>query len=62
MRKSNAKEIVRSRCPKLVTDSCRSGPAGEQSRKIGYLAAELAGAGEGIDLGLGCGEPLAMLL
>jgi len=64
------KEAVRSRYARTATtassccapsgsSSCCSEPS--TSRAIGYSADDLAGIPEGADLGLGCGNPLAML-
>ncbi len=39
---------------------CCSGPAESYSAQLGYSAADLASVPEGADLGLGCGNPLAI--
>jgi arsenite methyltransferase len=39
---------------------CCGGPAETYSAQLGYTAADLAGVPEGADLGLGCGNPLAI--
>jgi arsenite methyltransferase len=49
-------------CPSAPA-SCCSGEAAatdEQSRKIGYTDADLASVPEGANLGLGCGNPIAL--
>ena len=40
--------------------SCSDGEGRSYGEKLGYSAAELAAAPEGSDLGLGCGNPLAI--
>lgn len=49
--------------PDSTGTSCGCGSAGTPSvsERLGYDAGELAGIPEGADLGLGCGNPLAML-
>ena len=41
--------------------SCCGAPGATVSEQLGYDAADLAGIPEGADLGLGCGNPLALL-
>lgn len=62
----DTRNLVRDHYAKVSTQSARSGsgccavmPA-DQSKKLGYTAAELDAVGDGADLGLGCGNPTAI--
>jgi SAM-dependent methyltransferase len=50
--------------PKPKTQSCCGGDddldADEMARRMGYAAEDLAAAGDGANLGLGCGNPMAI--
>ncbi|MDA8048809.1 MAG: arsenite methyltransferase [Rhodospirillales bacterium] len=62
------KEMVRNRYGSIASGGCCGGDApcggdvAEQSRKMGYSEADLQAAGEGANLGLGCGNPQAIAL
>jgi arsenite methyltransferase len=66
MDESAIKEMVRNRYGSIAQEAggsscCGADPSlAEKSRKIGYSEAELAAAGEGANLGLGCGNPQAI--
>ncbi len=65
MDESEIKEMVRNRYGRIAAGSITSGgccgaDAAGQSKKMGYSGADLAAAGEGANLGLGCGNPLAI--
>jgi len=47
-------------CGPEVTNCCGGGQATQIGEKIGYSAEELASVPEGANLGLGCGNPLAL--
>ena len=42
------------------TSCCGHGAANEESRRVGYSEAELGAVPEGADMGLGCGNPVAL--
>lgn len=46
--------------PDEVPSSCGCRPHDEQARKLGYTDEDLAAAPEGSNLGLGCGNPVAL--
>ncbi|HTL69377.1 MAG TPA: arsenite methyltransferase [Lacunisphaera sp.] len=65
------KEFVRDRYGAIATEAgdescgcvatgCCGGATGSYSEQLGYSAAELSSVPEGADLGLGCGNPLAI--
>ncbi|MGH7101484.1 MAG: arsenite methyltransferase, partial [Acetobacteraceae bacterium] len=65
MQESEIKEMVRSRYGSIASGSvaaggCCGADAAGQSKKMGYSDEDLAAAGEGANLGLGCGNPLAI--
>ncbi len=64
MRNNNIKKIVRDSYGKVAKQKspcCGScGPTADISRKIGYTDEELTAAPQGANLGLGCGNPVAI--
>jgi arsenite methyltransferase len=71
MEKKNIKKVVRESYAKIATqgdsccapvDSCCGSPdsAGDISKNIGYTEKELKSVPEGSNLGLGCGNPVAL--
>ncbi|MGH7071430.1 MAG: arsenite methyltransferase [Acetobacteraceae bacterium] len=65
MHASEIKEMVRNRYGRIAAGRvpggvCCGGEAAEESKKMGYSEGDLAAVGEGANLGLGCGNPLAI--
>lgn len=70
VREEQLKEAVKARygavaqeegsCCGPAKGCCTTGVVGEISRKIGYTQEELAAVPEGANLGLGCGNPVAL--
>ncbi|SPF43662.1 Methyltransferase type 11 [Syntrophobacter sp. SbD1] len=70
MKADNIKEIVKSRYAKVALDNmpccgtrkscCGSSDAEDLSKKVGYSDKDLNSVPEGANLGLGCGNPVAL--
>lgn len=68
MKNEDIKQVVRSRYGKVAEASgsccgsscCGDSSAASLSKAIGYSDAEMAGVPEGANLGLGCGNPVAL--
>lgn len=66
MHESEIKEMVRHRYGSIAGGDCSAGggccgsDAENQSKRMGYSESDLAAVGEGANLGLGCGNPLAI--
>ncbi len=69
MKPEKTKEIVRSRYAKVALEgssccgslnSCRAKSGNEMSKEIGYRESDLNSVPEGANLGLGCGNPVAL--
>ncbi|MEM2099411.1 MAG: arsenite methyltransferase [Candidatus Bathyarchaeia archaeon] len=63
MKKEKIHKIVREGYAKIAkTEQCGCGCGSGKSQQIGYNCQELSTVPEGADLGLGCGNPLAVAL
>jgi ubiquinone/menaquinone biosynthesis C-methylase UbiE len=63
MREEEQRKSVREGYAKITRDqasSCGCGQAEESSRKMGYSGEELESVPEGANMGLGCGNPVAL--
>lgn len=69
MRDEEIRKAVRDSYAKVATDersccgpsaSCRAGESAERSKAVGYTNEELSEVPDGANLGLGCGNPIAL--
>ncbi|MDP2932275.1 MAG: arsenite methyltransferase [Chloroflexota bacterium] len=62
MKEEKIKKVVREGYARIAKEqsSCCGSPATQKSKTRGYTDAELKAVPEGADLGLGCGNPVAM--